>query len=117
MGVFLWARYPCTRCVSARRPFLEPPQQSTPRSYRGASLIKDSLPLGSHSRNMPRALWWFLEGGLFIMSEVPLYCTALSTNRFSSKRDQLERCPRLLPAGPGQNLALAVICAKFARQR
>ena len=26
--------------------------------YRGTSLIKNSPPLGPHSRAMPRALWW-----------------------------------------------------------
>jgi len=42
------------------------------RPYRGTSLIRNSAPLGTFSRNMPRALWWPLGGGLFLMSEVPL---------------------------------------------
>ena len=35
-------------------------------------------PLGPYSRVMPRAIWWSYGGGLFLMSEVPLYllCTA-----------------------------------------
>jgi len=41
--------------------------------YRGTSLIRNSAPLGPYSRNMPRALWWSWGGGLFLMSEVPLY--------------------------------------------
>ena len=43
------------------------------RSYRGTSLIINNPSLGPYSRLMPRALWWSLEGGLFLMSEVPLY--------------------------------------------
>jgi hypothetical protein len=35
-------------------------------TYRGTSLIRKRTPLGTYSRAMPRALWWFL------MSEVPL---------------------------------------------
>jgi len=32
---------------------------SSPRPcYRGASLIRNRLPLGPYSRHMPRALWW-----------------------------------------------------------
>ena len=30
---------------------------------RGASLIRNSAPLGTYSRNMPRPLWWSLGGG------------------------------------------------------
>ena len=41
-------------------------------SYRETSLIRNSAPLGPYSRTMPRALWWSLGGGLFLMSEVPL---------------------------------------------
>ena len=46
--------------------------------YRGTSLIRNTPTslirntplLGPYSRTMPRALWWSLEGGLFILSEV-----------------------------------------------
>ena len=41
--------------------------------YRGTSLIRNSAPLGPYSGTMPRALWWPWGGGLFLMSEVPLY--------------------------------------------
>jgi len=37
---------------------------------RGISLIRNSAPLGPYRRTMPRALWWPLGGGLFLMSEV-----------------------------------------------
>ena len=30
---------------------------STSRCYRGTSLIRNSVPLGPYSSNMPRALW------------------------------------------------------------
>ena len=43
------------------------------QSYRGTSLIRKRLPLGPYSRPIPRALWWSMGGGLFLMSEVPLY--------------------------------------------
>jgi len=41
--------------------------------YRGTSLIRNSAPLGPCSGTMPRALWWPQGGGLFRMSEVPLF--------------------------------------------
>jgi hypothetical protein len=41
--------------------------------YRDTLLIRNSAPLGPYSRTMPRALWWSQGGGLFHMSEVPLY--------------------------------------------
>ena len=41
--------------------------------YRGTSLIRNSAPLGHYSRSLPRALWWSKGGGVFLMSEVPLY--------------------------------------------
>jgi hypothetical protein len=41
--------------------------------YRGTSLIKNSAPVGPHSRTMPRALWRSYGGGLFLMSEVTLH--------------------------------------------
>jgi len=33
----------------------------------------DSVPLGPDSRPMPRVVWWSWGGGLFLMSEEPLY--------------------------------------------
>ena len=44
----------------------------------GTSLIRNNAPLGLYSRNMPRALWRPKGGGLFLMSEVPLYGTCLT---------------------------------------
>ena len=35
----------------------------SPLQYRGASLIRNRRPLGSHSRTMPMALWGSLGGG------------------------------------------------------
>ena len=43
----------------------------TERQYRGASIIRNSAPLGPYRRNMPRALWRPSGGGLFLMSEAP----------------------------------------------
>ena len=43
------------------------------------SLIRNRLPLGPYSRQIPRALRWPYGGGLFLMSEVPL-------QRFDGKR-------------------------------
>ena len=41
--------------------------------YRSTSLTRNSAPVGPYSTNMPKVLWWSKGGGLFIMSEVPLY--------------------------------------------
>ena len=43
-----------------------------PIGYRGTSLMRNSASVGPYSRNVPRALWWSLREGLFLMSEVPL---------------------------------------------
>ena len=40
---------------------------------RGTLLIRNRLPLGPYSGNMPRPLWWSWGGGQFLMSVVPLY--------------------------------------------
>ena len=40
--------------------------------YRGTSLIRNNPLLGTYSRTVSRALWWPEEGGVFLMSEVPL---------------------------------------------
>ena len=42
------------------------------QSYTGTSLIRNSAPLGTYSRKMPRALWRPEGVGLFFMSEVSL---------------------------------------------
>ena len=42
-------------------------------SYRGTSLIRKRPPLGHYSGTVPRVVWWSLWGGLFFISEVPLY--------------------------------------------
>ena len=43
--------------------------------YRGTSPVRKRLPSGPSSRDMPRALRWSYGGGLFVISEVPLYRT------------------------------------------
>ena len=48
---------PGARC--APPPF--PPSVSS--GFRSTSLIRNSAPLGSYSRSMPRALWWWQGGG------------------------------------------------------
>ena len=53
--------------------------------YRGISLIRNRPPLGPYSRNMPRAIRWSKGGGLFLLSEVPLYLAGLVA---------CSRCPR-----------------------
>ena len=40
--------------------------------YMGTSLIRNLLPQEPYSRSIPRAIWWSLGGGLFLMSEVPV---------------------------------------------
>jgi len=42
------------------------------KAYRGTSLIRNAPPIGPYSMPMPRALWWFWGGVLFLMSVVPL---------------------------------------------
>ena len=49
--------------------------------YRGASLIRNSPPLGPYSRTKPRALWWSWGGNLFLMSEVSLYIKCIEVPR------------------------------------
>jgi len=41
--------------------------------YRGTSLVRNNPTLGPYRKPMSRALWWSYGGGLFLMSEVPLY--------------------------------------------
>ena len=45
--------------------------------YRGTSPIRNIAPLGPYRRTMHWALWKPLGGGLFLMSEVPLYAAGL----------------------------------------
>ena len=47
--------------------------------YRGASLERNSAPLGPYSRTMHRSPWWSQGGGLFLMSEALLYATPESS--------------------------------------
>ena len=47
-------------------------------AYRGTSLIRNNPTLGPYSRTIPRVRWWSYGGGLFLMSEVPLYYLRLS---------------------------------------
>ena len=57
-----------------------------PASRQGASILYSILHstgvphplLGPYSRTIPRALWWSLGGGLFLVSEVPLYHAPVS---------------------------------------
>jgi hypothetical protein len=44
-----------------------------PPPYRVTWLIRNSEPLGPFRRTMLRALWCPCVGGLFLMSETPLY--------------------------------------------
>ena len=46
---------------------------ANPAPYRGTSLIRSNPLLGPYRRTIPRALWWSLGWGLFLVSEVPLY--------------------------------------------
>ena len=51
------------------------------QEHRGTSRIRNSAPLGPYSRTLHRALKWPLGGGLFLMSEVPLYrCVIFKKN-------------------------------------
>jgi hypothetical protein len=40
--------------------------------YRGTSLTRNNPSIGPYSWLMPRALWWFRGGRMFLMREVPL---------------------------------------------
>ena len=46
---------------------------SVHRGYRGTSPIRNTPLLGPYSRTLPRVINWSYGGGLFLMSEVPLY--------------------------------------------
>jgi len=60
--------------------------------YRVTSFTRHSAPLGPYIRTMPRAQWWSLGGGQFLMSEVPLYCSR-QARRWESFRE-VESPPR-----------------------
>ena len=47
--------------------------QDAPLAFRGISLRRNTPLLGSYSRTIPRVTWCSKGGGLFVMSEVPLY--------------------------------------------
>jgi len=50
---------------------------------RGNSPIRNRATLGSYSRIIPRPLWWSPGGGVFLMSEVPLYGIKWPAHPFS----------------------------------
>ena len=50
-----------------------PVHRGTEPPYRGTSLARRRTPLGPYRRPMPRVLGGTQGGGLFFMSEVPLY--------------------------------------------
>ena len=65
-------------CHHASRSPVNPPLPPSPgQGYRGTSIIRNSLPLGTYSRLKPRAVRWSSRGprglGVFFLSEVPLY--------------------------------------------
>ena len=64
--------------------------------YKGTSLIRNSAFLVPYSRNMPRALWWSLGGGAFLMGEVPLLDLLEEQHRCwgSGERERGERGER-----------------------
>jgi hypothetical protein len=41
--------------------------------YKGTSPMRNSAPLGPYSGTLPRGLWEPYWGGLFLISEAPLY--------------------------------------------
>jgi len=65
--------------------------------YRGTSLIRNSASLGPYSRAVLRALWWSSGGGLFRMSELPLYPLAEGSleagGKGGSGGDRDNKCP------------------------
>ena len=63
-------------CQFGREVVMSPSKwRGTKPAYMGTSLIRNIAPIGLYSRTIPRALWWVLGGGPFLMSEVPLYST------------------------------------------
>ena len=74
------------RTPQVPRPFPRTPHQdrgilysylSWQRFYLRVETLHSRLnraPLGPYGRTMPRAPWWSLGGGRFLLSEVPLYC-------------------------------------------
>ena len=79
----LWA--PCSRCIRRSISGASPGKRNLEGGRPDAGVnvsaafrkvlqryLADTkrFPLGPHTRNMPRALWWFWEGGLSLMSEV-----------------------------------------------
>ena len=66
-------RYPCNHANVTLGSHHQPPEVN----YRGTSLIRKHLFLGSYGSPVLRALWWSYWGGRFLMSEVPLYLPRL----------------------------------------
>ena len=71
-----------------------------PSRYRGTSLIRNRASLAPYSRIMPRALWWPYGGGLFLMSEVPLYGLGRGELEGAFRRSAAERETAPPPVGP-----------------
>ena len=67
--------------------------------YRGTSLIRNSPLLGPYSRTVSRALWWPPGGGLFLISEVPLYGVTSGSPQVEDSR--VGRSARALVRGVG----------------
>jgi hypothetical protein len=58
--------------------------------YRGTSLMRGTPLIGPYRRTIPRVLWWSQGGGLFLMSELPLYRRPLVPKRQNS--DLVQYC-------------------------
>ena len=77
--------------------------------YRGTSLIRKRLPLGTYSRPMPRALRKSRGGGgSFLMSEAPLYAP-IWRGRCRAKREQPQTFQGLSPNSQHQNPVQTVL--------
>ena len=81
--------------------------RAPPTTYRGTVPIGNSALLGPYSRTMHTALWKPQGGGLFLMSEVPLWCEGVI--RCRGKREQPQRFGALLPGRQSHNVALTVL--------
>jgi len=60
------------------------------KPYRGTSLIRNTPLLGPYSRTIPKVIWWSWGGGLFLMSEVPLYQPRAFPVRYRAKLEHLQ---------------------------
>ena len=83
-NVDVWFRWPCLfRSIPGDRgrSRVTSPCTSALATYRGTSRIRNRVLIGPYSRTMPKALRWYYGGpggGLFLMSEVPLYTSRLT---------------------------------------